>query len=315
MNTRYGISKWGGTQPTGLATILASGPGQMPSIVEAMGDVVQPQDGPRTGAKIMAVDQWAWFSDPKKVAFLRRMVSECAADPRMRWFVVNNVLKPSGVEPRDYPRQCAALLRYVQEHIYYANEDGEQVQTPWRTLSAGTGDCDDSAVLLATMAAAIDLPCRFVLAGKRGGRGKLVRWVEGTPFPSGLRAFHIYCELGTPASKAAVWYPAEPTVKGAPLGYDIVLHGLNVDRWGRPFVPPSHGGPAVDDIPGYMPVRGGAKPQFYGALGETVMGDEETFFSTRFWQGMAMRLFEGAVGAVVTVVALEAFDRYRRRRK
>lgn len=291
--------------------------GQTPGIVRQFGDPVTLLEGPSTSAKIYAVDQWAWFSDPKKVAFLRRMVFECSADPRMRWFVVNNVLKPAGAEPRDYPRQCAALLRYVQNNVYYANEDGEQVQTPWRTLEAGTGDCDDAAVLLATMAASIDLPCRFVLAGKKYGQGKMVRWVEGTSFPTGLRAFHIYCELGTPASKAAQWFPAEPTVKGAPLGYDIVLHGLSVDRWGRPFLPPTHGGPRPEEIPGYLPARGGVKPQFYGTLGSggDVVGDEERFFSQKFWQGMAMRLFEGAIGAVVTVVALEAFDRYRRRRK
>lgn len=181
---------------------------------------------------------WGSSSDASKVRKLREMAKEYGADPRMRFFTVNAILRPAGVTDfRDYPRVAAALLAWVQANIYYTNESNEQIQSPWWTLKVRTGDCDDCALMLATLAESVRLPWRYRLGGHAptskaeldawtaahaascaGGqqplvrRGRLMvypcghapprtrvhRWAEGQRFPKGFRAFHIYNDLGWP---------------------------------------------------------------------------------------------------------------------
>jgi hypothetical protein len=182
----------------------------------------------RLDGTVIPINGWIWQSDRARVKRLRELAKRYGGDPHMRFFVVNTVLKPAGVEQRDYPAQAAALLRWVQENIYYTNEPDEQVQSPWRTIKERTGDCDDSSVLLASMAESIRLPWKFALAGKNR-QGKLVRWIEGNPCPWGVQYAHIYVVLGWPPFAPSVWASAEQTVRGAPLGYDVTVDGIR--RW------------------------------------------------------------------------------------
>jgi hypothetical protein len=190
-----------------------------------------------TGA-IWHVAGWGGFSDRKKLRLLRDLAQRYGGDPHMRWHTVN-VLRAAGVEPRDHKGQAAAILRYAQS-LYYTNEPGEQIQTPWRTIAVGTGDCDDLAVLIAAMAESIRLPWRYVLAG-RSMTGKTIRTSEHDYFPIGAQYSHIYCDLGWPpfsegktvrdavtrkVRSATTWASAEPTIRGVPLGYDAVTHGV-----------------------------------------------------------------------------------------
>lgn len=180
------------------------------------------------GFNTTIVDQWGGWSDEKKLEALRELVTLAAQDPRWRWFVANNILKPAGVEPRDYDGQVAAILKWVQTHIYYTNEHGEQVQTPDWTIKVGNGDCDDLSVLTATLAESIGLKTRFVLAGKNR-RGGNVRYVEGSGKPPhGTSFFHIYLEIGTPALTPVTWIPVEPTLKEVAAGHDVLRHGMPV---------------------------------------------------------------------------------------
>ena len=183
-------------------------------------DPLNLEEGPITGEKVYAVKSWGAKSDKGKLAAMRELASTYGHDPRMRWFTVNSVLRPAGVDFRDYPRVAAALLAWVQTRIYYTNEPGEQIQAPWWTLKYKTGDCDDMAVLLAAMAESVRLPWRFVLAG-RDRKGRSVRMHEGGKY---VRAqfHHIYLDLGWPPFKPTTWAAAEPTIKGAPLGFDVV---------------------------------------------------------------------------------------------
>ena len=185
----------------------------------------------RLDGKVIAIRGWGMRSDRAKLRALRELALRYGGDPHMRWFTVNNILKPAGVEQRDYKAQAAAMLRWVQSNIYYTNEPDEQVQSPWRTIKVLTGDCDDSSLLLASFAESIKMPWRFVLAGKDRS-GLMVRWVEGTKAPYFWRRVqfaHIYCAMGWPPFAPKEWASAEPTVRGAPLGYDVVEHG--VQRW------------------------------------------------------------------------------------
>ena len=136
------------------------------------------------------------------------------------------VLRPARVAVRDYDGQVAAILAWVHRHIYYTNEAGEQIQTPDWTVKVGNGDCDDLAVLTATLAESIGLKTRFVLGGRLQGRA--IRYVEGSKVPQGAQFEHIYLEIGTPALQPNRWTVVEPTVPGVKPGYDVITRGMPV---------------------------------------------------------------------------------------
>ncbi len=175
--------------------------------------------------KIWHVGGWHGWSDRRKLRYLREMADKYGNDPKMRWFVVQKVLAGTA-QPRDYHAQAQAILSWVQNNVYYVNEVGEQIQSPWATIREKNGDCDDMALLIASMATSIALPNRYVLAGKNR-QGKGVRYTEGRRSPPrGVNFFHIYTDLGWPPFKPTTWMAAEPTIQGLPLGHDVMVHGM-----------------------------------------------------------------------------------------
>lgn len=186
----------------------------------------------RLDGQVIQIHGWHARSHASKLKALRELAVNYGGDPHMRWFVVNNILRPAGVQQRDYARQAAAILSYVQTHVYYTNEPDEQVQTPWRTLKVGTGDCDDSSLLLATFAESIRLPWRFVIGGTL--KGKPYRWIENTKGPArGAHFGHIYVILGWPPFSPKTWAIAESTAR-VPLGTDILMQGQGEAALGIP---------------------------------------------------------------------------------
>ncbi len=267
-------------------------------------------EGPQT-AQVYGIPAWRHMGDQQRVRALRELSEEYSNDPRMRWKAAE-IVQGAGAGQRDYPAQARALLRWVQHSIYYTHEVGEQLQTPWKTLQVKTGDCDDSALLLAALAKSIGLEYRYVLAGRRGG--KMVRWVEGQSFHK-AEFFHIYIQLGWPGGGAPprYWASAEPTLQGAPLGYDMVQHGVNIDRHGRATVP-------QQSSPHYQvrPPSGGAQQSqgFYGGFyGNTATPALDKYnpedrpyqvLTTPFWERVALSTFEAVIGAL----AIYAVMRY-----
>lgn len=162
---------------------------------------------------------WKAMHDPNRMAGLRKIVMEYGRDPRVAQWTVN-VLKAANVQPRDYKAQAAALLHAVQHQVYYVNEAGERLQSPEATLRLGFGDCDDLAILLASACESIRLPWRFVLSGS-DKHGRPIRWIEGTRYRKAKYA-HIYLIVGTPPFRPKEWQFAEPTLRGVPLGWDVV---------------------------------------------------------------------------------------------
>jgi len=162
--------------------------------------------------------QWGGMNDPKRIAALRKIALEGGRDPRVATVAIN-VFREAGVQPRDYAGQAAALLRFVQQRIYYANEPGERLQDPAYTLRVGYGDCDDMALLLAALCESVRLPWRFVISGRRGNR--VVRWMEGTPYTPAKWA-HIYLAIGDRPFQPRKWTFAEPTLKTVAFGWDVV---------------------------------------------------------------------------------------------
>lgn len=266
-----------GGRPTVLATMrgLPDGPLSIASGVPSLAGAVPADavdvtgrgvlaEGPQTDAKVYRLDKWGKRSHRQRVQTLRRIADEYGRDPRLALYAVHNILEPAGVVPRDWPAMSAALLRHVQDYIHYVNEKGERLQSPWRTLQWKIGDCDDQSLLLAALATSLDLPNRFVLQGRiRNGAGKsrLVRWIEGTPAPPAwmkangpVEWFHITVQLGWPNGSPAVWASAEPTLRGAPLGYELVKDGIDMDEHGRPSVPGTG-----RKVPGYSEAPAGLR--------------------------------------------------------
>lgn len=134
-------------------------------------------------------------------------------------------------------------------------------------------NCDDQVLVLCSLFESVRLSWRLCLAGKVKGKKKKVRYIEGQPFPSGVKWAHVYCMVGTPPFHPKKWYFCETTVMGVPLGWDIV----DGDKAYLPELafPPS-GGPRVMAAPraprGYrappLP-RGPLSPAYAMAYGST----------------------------------------------
>jgi hypothetical protein len=63
-------------------------------------------------------------------------------DPRIAKLALK-VIRQSGAKPREYEKQAAALLKWVQDpkNCYYINEPGERLQDPIYTIKVKHGDC------------------------------------------------------------------------------------------------------------------------------------------------------------------------------
>lgn len=87
--------------------------------------------------------------------------------------VARQILTANGI--RDARSQRAAVVALLQhfarDRITYVPDpvDVEQLQTPPRTLTIGTGDCDDKAILLATLLQSVGFrQVRFIAVGGSG---------------------------------------------------------------------------------------------------------------------------------------------------
>ncbi len=176
-----------------------------------------------SGEAVYHLPQWGRAGDVGRVAILRRLTLPYARDPQIRQVAVG-ILRAARVAPRDYRGQAAAILRWLQnpQNVYYLNEPGELLQSPHRTLTSKQGDCDDLALLGAALLESIRLPTRFVLSG-RGRNGRMIRWVEGTKPPRGVRWSHIYLLVRPHPFNPAPLLAFEPTLP-RPLGWDVTQH-------------------------------------------------------------------------------------------
>jgi|WetSurMetagenome_2_1015567.scaffolds.fasta_scaffold01855_8 hypothetical protein len=73
----------------------------------------------------------------------------------------------ANLNQKDYEGEAHALFDFVQSRIRYVRDtDGvELVQSPLKILEHASGDCDDKALLLATMLASIGFKTRFRAVG------------------------------------------------------------------------------------------------------------------------------------------------------
>ena len=171
--------------------------------------------------QVFHIPDWQTHGEAARLRVLREIALKAGRDPRIATLAVK-IVRLAGAQPRQYERQAQALLRWVQRRLFYVNEPGERLQAVEYTLRVGYGDCDDLAIVLAALCESIRLPWRFILSG-RDSQNRSVRYVEGAhDNPTGVKWAHIYVEIGWPPFKPRVWKYAEPTMRGVPLGWDVV---------------------------------------------------------------------------------------------
>jgi transglutaminase-like putative cysteine protease len=108
---------------------------------------------------------------------------------------------------KNFSDEAAALTYWVRDHIRYVRDvnDVETVQTPFKTLDFGQGDCDDQSTLLATLLQAVGFRTRF-MAIKTAAFG---------PFVHVLTQAHIHGD----------WVPLETTENWEPGTFPIRIAG------------------------------------------------------------------------------------------
>lgn len=95
-----------------------------------------------SGAQTFHLPDWDNLSHPERLNLMRQISMSRGRDPR----IVNkalSIIRKAGVKPREYEKQAAALLAWVQnpKNIYYINEAGERLQDPIYTLKVKYADC------------------------------------------------------------------------------------------------------------------------------------------------------------------------------
>lgn len=94
---------------------------------------------------------------------------------------------------KNFSAQVRAIHNWVQSNIQYVKDVNgvETLATPTKTLEFGKGDCDDQAVLLASLLESIGHPTRFVAIK--------------------LQPFGPFVHVFTETKIGPRWYPLETT--------------------------------------------------------------------------------------------------------
>lgn len=125
-----------------------------------------------------------YTGQPDLIAFAAKIVDECR------------------IPARDTALLAACIQKWVQKHIKYFSEAPDRWQSPMRTLEWKIGDCDDQAILMASILRGFRVPVR----------AKFLRWTDPK---TRKRKGHVY----TQALLNGKWTTLE-TVRPVKLGWD-----------------------------------------------------------------------------------------------
>ncbi len=113
---------------------------------------------------------------------------------------------------KDYWCEAATLQGFVRDSIRYLRDmrTAETIQTPEKTLSERSGDCDDKSLLLAVLAETIGFSARFCAIGVRGETYSHVSAQLLIPSKGWVNAETI--PISDSGSKAVLgWFPPDAT--------------------------------------------------------------------------------------------------------
>jgi len=85
----------------------------------------------------------------EEATYLRRIVTQYTGDAALREITLGVVFPQC--RPKDEPAQALAIGKWAQDRTYYVHEGSELFQTPLTTIRLKAGDCDDYAILIASM--------------------------------------------------------------------------------------------------------------------------------------------------------------------
>ena len=129
----------------GLAGLaVASSVLDVPGAASFLGEIPDGIDGVRATLKAM-----------------RRLVLQYRVDPVIRQ-QAENIIRY--VREKDYAGEAQAIHNWVRDNIRYTRDvnDVETLKPPPFILETRQGDCDDKALLTATLMESIGIPCMFV---------------------------------------------------------------------------------------------------------------------------------------------------------
>jgi len=110
------------------------------------------------------------LSDIKQsLAIIEELTREYSIHPEIRKIVSSLI---SSCKDRDYDCYIRKIVCYIKSKVKYVNDPPktEVFQSPLRTLDYGMGDCDDHAILTATLLRAVGFKVKVVLGAPYGNR-------------------------------------------------------------------------------------------------------------------------------------------------
>ena len=137
-------------------------------------------------------------------------VASSYTDPRTLE-ILGAVMRDADVDGRRAGPLAGAVQDWVRRTVRYCREAPERICAPWVTVCMGFGDCDDMAVLVASLLRAARVPCRLAFCGWRPSG-----W-EG-PVPLG----HVWSEAwiaSDPKTPTEGEWVALETVREVPPGW------------------------------------------------------------------------------------------------
>lgn len=122
-------------------------------IPHVLGELPSGIEGVKATLKLMVRLVLAYKTDPSIIRFTRRILLEC------------------GVPQKDERGEAQCLQRWVRDNIRYVRDvrEVETLSTPPEILKERSGDCDDKALLLATLLESVGFVTKFGAIGVRGG--------------------------------------------------------------------------------------------------------------------------------------------------
>jgi len=105
----------------------------------------------------------------QEIDLLKSIVADAKKNPFFRQ-LSTQIINSFPCQHKNYDCYVYAIAKWVRENIKYIKDitGYETLQTPQNTLKIGGGDCDDHAILVATLLNAIGIKTTFKIVGKNG---------------------------------------------------------------------------------------------------------------------------------------------------
>jgi len=174
-----------------------------------------------------------WKGTKITIAEMWKLVNKNYLNRRLRNIAMDIVSPAKG---HDYLGEADAIFRFVKGYITYRRDpDGaEWISDPFITLNDRLGDCDDQAILTATLAKSAGFPVRFVT----------VKTVDPDYYS------HVFAEINV----AGIWLAADTTEPKSYLGWHPKSE-YGEKTWGDPsYKTVTEGGLSM--LGAYIPTAG-----------------------------------------------------------